>query len=53
MYGGKGEKPMSADLKNWEITVEGVTAEDMKDLAKKAGAYGLSKIGRASCRERV
>ena len=42
MYGGKGEKPMSADLKNWEITVEGVTAEDMKDLAKKAGAYGLS-----------
>lgn len=33
---------MSADLKNWELTVEGVAAEDMKDLAKKAGAHGLS-----------
>lgn len=33
---------MSADLKNWEVTVEGVTAKDMKALVEKAGANGLS-----------
>lgn len=33
---------MSVDLKNWKVTIEGVTAEDMKDLAEKAGKCGLS-----------
>ena len=38
----KGVKTMGADLKNWSVTVEGVTAEDMKALAIKAGECGLS-----------
>ncbi len=33
---------MGADLKNWEMIIEGVTAEDMRAVAEKAGAYGLS-----------
>ena len=33
---------MGADLKNWDMIIEGVTAEDMKGLAEKAGANGLS-----------
>jgi hypothetical protein len=30
------------ELKKWTVTIEGVSAEDMKDLAIKAGANGLS-----------
>lgn len=33
---------MREDLVNWQVTIEGVTAEDMKALAKKAGSVGLS-----------
>lgn len=33
---------MSEAMKNWTVTIEGVSAEDMKKFAEKAGAYGIS-----------
>lgn len=33
---------MSKDMKNWKITIEGVSDEDMKKFVERAGACGIS-----------